>query len=53
MVNEINWEHVSKFQKLPEAFIREFQDKVNWNIVLISQKLSKAFIREFADKLGK
>ena len=47
-----NWGQISGYQKLPEDFIREFQDKVNWNIISEYQTLSEDFIREFQDKVN-
>ena len=46
------WGQISGYQKLPEDFIREFQDKINWNIISEYQTLSEDFIREFQDKVN-
>ena len=42
---------ISKYQKLSEDFIREFQNKVNWYLISRCQKLSEEFIREFQEKV--
>ena len=47
-----NWEYISKYHKLSENFIREFQDKVDWYYISKYQKLSENFIREFKDKVN-
>ena len=49
--DKVNWDWISKYQKLSEKFIREFQDKVNWYDISKYQKLSDEFIREFRDKV--
>ncbi len=46
-----DWVFTSKYYKLSEDFIREFQDKVDWESILIYQRLSEDFIREFQDKV--
>ena len=51
-VNKLDWNYISKYQKLSEDFIREFQDKVDWYFISIYQKLSEDFIREFQDKVN-
>ena len=51
-INGIDWNNISKHQKLSENFIREFQDKVNWCNISYKQKLSEEFIREFQDKFN-
>ena len=47
----IDWNHISSYQKLSEKFIREFSDKVDWYYISFHQKLSEEFIREFSDKV--
>jgi hypothetical protein len=42
-----DWEYISKFQKLSEEFIREFQDKVDWNCMSRCSLVSGDFIVEF------
>ena len=49
--DKVNWNYISRYQKLSESFIREFQDKVNWDYISYYQKLSEEFIREFQDKV--
>ena len=51
-MSENDWFWISRFQKLSESFIREFQDKVNWGGISECQKLSEDFIREFQDKVS-
>ncbi len=48
---DLNWKNISRFQKLSEDFIREFQDRVNWDHIPRYQELSKDFIREFRDRV--
>ena len=50
--DKIDWEHISKDQKLSEDFIREFQDKVIWSLIFEYQKLSLEFTKEFKNKLN-
>jgi len=50
--DDFEWEYISKYQKLSEEFIREFQDKVYWYGILTYQNLSEDFIREFKDKVS-
>jgi hypothetical protein len=45
------WWWISRYQKLSEDFIREFQDRVDWNDISSNQKLSEGFIIEFQDKV--
>ena len=48
--NKVNWKAI-QYQKLPEDFIREFQDELNWIYISKCQKLSEDFIREFKDRV--
>lgn len=41
--------HISKYLKLSETFIREFQDRVDWEWISYCQILSEDFIREFQE----
>jgi hypothetical protein len=50
-MEEVDWWHISMYQKLSEDFIREFSDKVKWSVISIHQKLSEDFIREFKKKV--
>jgi len=49
--NIIDWENVSKNQKLSEEFIRENAYKVDWEYISATQKLSEEFIKEFQYKV--
>ena len=51
LITERQWSYISRYQELPEDFIREFKDKVDWCWISIYQKLSENFIREFKDKV--
>ena len=51
LITKNQWENISRYQKLSESFIREFQDKVDWYWISIRQKLSEDFIREFQGKV--
>ena len=46
-----DWYDISRFQKLSEDFIREFQHQVWWERISYRQKLSEEFIREFQNRL--
>ena len=48
-MDEVDWSHISQYQKLSEDFIREFKDDVDWLDISKYQKLSEDFIREFQD----
>ena len=50
--NKVDWNYISRYQKLPEKFIRKFQDKVNWDYILKYQNLTEKFIREFQNKVN-
>ena len=49
--DKVDWDKISKYQKLSEEFIREFKDQVNWSGISIYQKLSEELIREFKDQV--
>ena len=42
----------TKYQKLSENFIREFQNKVHWAEISAQQTLSENFKKEFKFKLN-
>ncbi len=48
----INWNSISRYQKLSEEFIEKFQDKVKWKVVLRYQELSEEFIEKFQNKVN-
>jgi hypothetical protein len=50
-LDNVDWYNISKYQKLSEDFIREFQDEVDWDNISSYQKLSEDFIREFQNKV--
>ena len=39
LIKKEQWVDISKYQKLSESFIREFQDKVDWDYISKHQKL--------------
>ena len=47
----VNLDEISAYYKLPNNFIRKFQDKVNWYKISIYQNLSENFIKEFKNKV--
>jgi hypothetical protein len=51
-LSKIDWCYISKYQKLSEEFIKDFQDNINWDNISACQKLSKEFIKEFQDKVS-
>ncbi|CCU55922.1 tryptophan repeat gene family [Choristoneura rosaceana entomopoxvirus 'L'] len=48
----INWEYVSKSQKLSENLIRKCKNIIDWNNISLYQLLSENFIREFKNKVN-
>ena len=50
-LDKVDWYEITKYQKLSEDFIREFQNKVDWFYISRYQKLSENFIREFKDRV--
>jgi len=50
--DNVHWGVISRYQKLSEDFIREFQDKIDWNYISYCQILSEDFIREFKNKVN-
>src|SRR5690606_40788941 len=42
----VNWDLISRYQKLSESFISEHKELVDWWNISRSQKLSEGFIRE-------
>ena len=50
-ISNDNWKKISRYQKLSENFIREFQNYVNWWWISGCQKLSEGFILEFQNKV--
>ena len=49
--DKINWDYISKYQKLSEDFIREFKNKVNWMYISRDKTLSERFKKEFKKEL--
>ena len=47
--DEINWENISRYQKLSENFIEKYAGEVDWWIVSCRQKLSENFIEKHVD----
>lgn len=50
--NEYDWTYISRYQKLSEDFIREFQNEVDWYLISEYQDLSEDFIQEFKNKIS-
>ena len=50
--DKVDWDYISKYQKLSEDSIIEFEDYVVWYYISGYQKLSEDFIREFKDKVN-
>lgn len=46
------WYYVSRYQKLDEEFINDFNDKLDWKVVSQKQKMNMSMIRENADNLN-
>ena len=49
--DEINWENISRYQKLSKTFIEKHTDEVDWWIVSYCQKLSENFIEKHTDEV--
>ena len=49
--DKVDWEYISKYQKLSEDFIRDHKDKLDWNAISTYQKLREDFIRDHQDKV--
>jgi hypothetical protein len=47
----VDWNKISKHQKLSEEFIEKFQDKIGWWQISINQTLSESFIEKYQDKV--
>ena len=50
--DKINWDFISKDQKLSVNFIRIFRNKINWDFISKDQKLSVNFIRTFRNNIN-
>lgn len=51
-LNNLDWESISKYQTLSEAFIEKFKDRIDWEYISYYQVLSEPFIEKFADKVN-
>lgn len=49
--DEVDWNIISRCQKLSEEFIEEFADKVDWDYIGC-HNISESFIEKFANKLN-
>ena len=49
--DEVDWDEISKNQKLSEEFIKEFEYNIDWTVITKYQRLSEKFIKEFKDEL--
>ncbi len=50
--DKLNWDLISRYQKLSEVFIREFKSELDWYYISRNQKLSESFIREFQHRVS-
>lgn len=50
--NIVDWNYVSKNEKLTEDFIEKHKDEVNWDHISMCQILSESFIEKFKDKVN-
>ncbi|CCU55607.1 tryptophan repeat gene family [Choristoneura biennis entomopoxvirus] len=48
----VNWEYISKSQKLSESLIRKCKNVIDWNNISLYQLLSENFIRDFKNKVN-
>jgi hypothetical protein len=49
---EVDWDYISRRQKLSEEFIDKYNDKFSWYYISIYQKLSEEFIEKYIDKVN-
>ncbi len=54
--DNINWNCISRYQKLSEEFMKKFNDridwnKINWHRISRCQIISEEFMRKFNDKI--
>ena len=49
--DKVDWNEISRHQKLSEPFIREFSSQVDWESISYNQKLSESLIREFSSQV--
>ena len=47
----VDWDYISRNQKLSEAFIERYANNVDWFWISEYQKLSEAFIEKYANKV--
>ena len=47
----VNWNWISRYQKLSESFIEKHSAKVNWDYISEYQKLSESFIEKHSAKV--
>jgi hypothetical protein len=50
--DKLNWNLISRYQKLSENFIKKHSDKVNWYEISYYQKLSGKFIKRNVNKIN-
>ena len=50
-IKDIDWYHISKYQKLTESFIEKYKDKLDWYNISVYQELTESFIDKYADKV--
>jgi hypothetical protein len=48
----VDWNRISRNQKLSERFIKEFADRMDWTLISMYQTLSENFIRDFGSLLN-
>jgi len=49
---DLNWDYISIYQPLSEAFIEKWKDKVDWDYISVYQILSEAFIKKWQHKVS-
>jgi hypothetical protein len=47
---DIDWNYITKYQKLNEKFIKKYENKILWNYIWNSQTFSEEYIRELYNK---
>jgi len=50
-VNKLIWGNISKYEKVSEDFMEEFQDKMEWYCISRFQWITRKFIKKFENRL--
>lgn len=50
-LHDIDFKLLSRYQALPDEFMRMYSDKLDWTMISAHQKLSEDFMEDFSDNL--